>query len=213
MDFIKIFILSGTLLFGGSYAMAHSSEPGRNLGVAGAVYSIAEPDSITEIENRAKEVNWKKHFDEKKMKKAIASYHPTGLKRLPRAVTNKIKIIDMAYTLGADIPDGKGGVLYPRGYTFNPLQFVAFPNTLVIIDGLDKEQVTWFRKSEYALDPKVFLLITDGSYQSIIEELKRPAYYANAALVERLDVQSTPAVARQKGPMMEVLEIAIPKRK
>ncbi len=212
MDFIKTFILSAALLLGGSYAMAHPEEAGRNLGVVGAVYDIAEPDSMTEIENRAKEVDWKKYFNEKKMKRAIAAYHPTGLKRLPRATINRNNTVDMTYTLGADIPDGKGGVLYPRGYTFNPLQFLALPNTLVIIDGEDREQVAWFLGSEYALDPKVFLLLTGGSYQSVMENLKRPAYYADAAFLGRLQVRSTPAVARQKGQMMEVLEIAIPEK-
>jgi len=26
----------------------------------------------------------------------------------------------MTYTTEIDVPDGKGGVLYPKGYTFNP---------------------------------------------------------------------------------------------
>ncbi|NKE70166.1 hypothetical protein [Candidatus Manganitrophus noduliformans] len=193
--------------------MARSEDMGRNLGVAGATYAIAEPDALSEIEARAKEVNWEERFNEKKMKQAVASYRPSGLRRLPRATTTRTRAVEMTYTLSADIPDGQGGVLYPRGYTFNPLQYVSLPNTLVIIDAEDAEQVAWFRSSEYANDPKAFLLLTGGSYSSLIDILKRPVYYADANLIERLKVRSTPAIAIQKGSMMEVQEIAIPSKK
>lgn len=186
---------------------------GQNLGVVGATYAIAEPDALGEIEARAKEVNWGERFNEKKMKQAVASYRPSGLKHFPRAATTRTRVVEMTYTLSADIPDGRGGVLYPRGYTFNPLEYLSLPNTLVMIDAEDAEQVAWFRASEYANDPKVFLLLTGGSYRPVLETLKRPVYYADANLIERLKVRFTPAVAIQKGRMMEVQEIAIPSKK
>ncbi|MCG3113359.1 MAG: hypothetical protein MCM46_16210 [Candidatus Manganitrophus sp. SB1] len=213
MSFIRIFALSMLLFLGGSYEIARSEDMGRNLGVAGATYAIAEPDALGEIEARAKEVNWGERFNEKKMKQAVASYRPSGLRPLPRATTGRTSAVDMTYALQADIPDGRGGILYPRGYTFNPLQYVSLPNTFVIIDAEDAEQVGWFRASGYANDPKAFLLLTGGSYQAMLETLKRPVYYANASLIQRLKVRSTPAVAIQKGSMMEVQEIAIPSKK
>ena len=44
-------------------------------------------------------------------------------------------LVDMTYTLDRDIADEKGNVVYPKGYTFNPLDYITYPGTLVILDG------------------------------------------------------------------------------
>ena len=215
---ILLFLWSSVAHAGESRSGAGALSPGsrggaRDLGVTGATYEIAEPDALSEIEARAKAVDWSKYFSEKKMKQAIASYYPSGLRHLPRASETAIRSVDLSYTLEREIPDGKGGILYPRGYTFNPLQYISLPNTFVMIDGDDADQVIWFRESEYASDPKTLLLLTGGSYQILSEVVKRPVYYANAALIDRLKVRATPAVAAQKGKNMEVVEIAVPSKK
>ncbi len=43
----------------------------------------------------------------------------------------------MTFTLGNDIPDGKGGVLYPKGYAFNPSNYLSLTSLLVVIDSDD----------------------------------------------------------------------------
>ena len=41
----------------------------------------------------------------------------------------------MTYTTEIDVPDGKGGILYPKGYTFNPLEYLTYSKTIIVING------------------------------------------------------------------------------
>ena len=181
----------------------------RNPGTVGAVYPIAEPDALSEIEERARRVDWEKVIGRKIVEKKVVSFRPAGLVPLARAEKGRKYTVDLTYTLSEDIPDGKGGTLYPKGYAFNPLDYVTLPNTLVVLDGADEAQVNWFYSSEHFNDFKTILLITDGSYSELSKELKRPVYYADGAIIDRFDLEAVPAVVRQKGKNMEVQEIAV----
>lgn len=179
----------------------------KELGTVGAVYPIKENDALEEIEERVKQKDWGKYFNDRQEK--IKSFKPEGLNELVRAKENKTYTVDMTYTLNFDIPDGKGGILYPKGYTFNPLDYVIFPKTLVFIDADDKKQLSWLKTSEYNKDEKVILLITGGSYYKVMEELKRPVFYADKVILDKFKIQAVPAIVTQKGRGMEVREIAI----
>lgn len=184
---------------------------GTNLGEVGMTYEIAEPDALLEIENRAKSIDWAKVMSKERHKEKIKSFVPENAVQLAKATESKAYLVDMTYTLERDIPDGKGGILYPKGYTFNPLDYVALPNILVIIDGKDLEQRAWFKSSRYADDYRVMLLISGGSYYEVMNDLKRPVYYTTRELVERLKLRATPSVVVQQGKMMEVNQVVVEK--
>jgi conjugal transfer pilus assembly protein TraW len=180
-----------------------------DLGDIGATYPIAERDALAEIEGRAKAVDWGKAFDRKKTVEKIRNYRPEGMETLPPAREDRVFQADVSWTLDFDIPDGKGGILYPKGFSFNPLAYVFLPNILVVIDGDDKKQVEWFKASSYAKDYRVMLLLCGGSYTRVMEKLKRPAFYADARVVKRFQLKAVPAVIVQKGAVMEVREYAL----
>jgi len=182
---------------------------GRDLGRYGAVYPIVEPDALAEMKRKAARVDWGKYLDREKMARKIREYKPKDLAKLPAARRERAFLADMSYTLDMDIPDGKGGILYPKGYTFNPLDYVNLERTLVIINGNDKRQVEWFRKSPWNKDMNAMLLLTDGSYYTLGERLKRPVFYADRLLVTRLKLQAVPSVAVQKGRFIEVREYEV----
>ena len=119
--------------------------------------------------------------------------------------------MDMTYTLQIDIPDGKGGVLYPKGYTFNPLDYINFTKILVVINGNDPEQVKWFAASEYKGRVDVMLLLTEGHYGHMGKKLDVPLFYADSQIVERLHLAAVPSVVKQEGKEMVVREIAVPR--
>ncbi len=181
----------------------------KTLGTFGATYPIAEPDALEEIEERAKEVDWDKVLNKETTEKTVKGYRPLGLKRLPRAEKNDRFIVNMTYTLTMDIPNGEGGILYPRGYSFNPLNHMVLPNTLVFIDANDPEQVEWFKSSTYATDPKTMILLTSGEYFPLYEQLDRAVFYANDKILTRLQIKALPSIAIQNNSVMEVHEIAI----
>lgn len=180
-----------------------------DLGDVGATYPIAERDALAEIEDRAKAVDWGKAFDPKRMRDKIRNYRPEGMAVLPAAKKDRVFHVDVSWMLDFDIPDGRGGILYPRGFSFNPLAYVFLPNVLVVIDGGDERQIEWFKASSYAKDYRVMLLLCGGSYTRVMEKLKRPAFYADARIVKRFQLKAVPAVIVQKGAVMEVREYAL----
>lgn len=180
-----------------------------NLGIVGKTYPIKERDALDEVEARARKVDWKKQLAKIKP----MSHRPPGLRDLPRVRKADSFLVDMTYILDMDIPDDKGGILYPKGYVFNPLDYVPFTKTMVIINAEDKEQVAWFKTSPYAGRFETLLLITNGSFADTTKAVKQQAFYAVGKVLDRFHVKSVPSVIRQEGRYMRVDEIVVPKGK
>ena len=177
------------------------------LGTYGITYQISEKDALSEIEARARQVDWNKVLDKKK----VENYQgPPDRMSLPRAKKSRSFLVDMTYTTEIDVPDGKGGILYPKGYTFNPLDYVTYPKTLVVINGSDPEQVKWLAGSEYDKRLDVMLLLTEGNFKTVAKKVSRPVFYADRKIIERFKLQGVPSIIRQNGRLMEVTEVALP---
>ncbi len=177
------------------------------LGTFGMTYRISERDALAEIEERSRQVDWNKILDKRK----VENYQgPPDRMNLPRAKRSRIFAVDMTYTTEIAVPDGKGGILYPKGYTFNPLDYVTYPKTLVVINGNDPEQVKWLAASEYDKRLDVTLLLSEGSFGAVAKRVRRPVFYADQKIIERFKLKAVPSVIKQNGRLMEVTEVALP---
>lgn len=181
----------------------------KDIGVSGMTYPIVENDALQEIEQKVKAIDWGKVANRKELEAKIRNYRPRDLPHLKKARHERVFAVDLIWTLDRDLPDGKGGVLYPRGYKFNPLDYVSYPRTIVVLDAADRKQLGWFAKSGLSADPKVLLMITNGGYHDVMQTFRRPVYYVNTAIVKRFKLQYVPAIIVQKGNMMEVREIEV----
>ena len=181
----------------------------KHLDTIGRVFPVAEPDALTEIREAADRVNWHATIGPEAARTKIEHFRPDTLHPLPPAKTDKVFQVDMTYTLGNDLPDGKGGVLYPKGYGFNPLDYVNLTSVLVVIDAEDKRQVEWFKSSPYGSDYHARLLLSGGDYYDLAEQLKRPVFYLMDDVAERLHLAAVPSVVRQNGKKLEVTEVPI----
>ena len=181
------------------------------VGRAGATYPIAEQDAMTELMQKVRRVDWKRQFSD--IRQSVRAFRPPDLARLPRAKHDSTFMVDPTYTLTFHIPDGKGGILYPKGYTFNPLDYVSLPDVLVFIDGADKRQLEWFQESPYEKAPNVMLLLTGGSYPEVEQKLQRPVFYAPEKITKRFRIEAVPSVLYQRGKSLEVKEFEIKKKK
>jgi conjugal transfer pilus assembly protein TraW len=180
---------------------------GKDLGSFGRTYPIAERDALREIEERASQVDWNKVLDRKK----VENYQgPPDKAALPRAQKDQVRLVDMTYTSEIDVPDGKGGILYPKGYTFNPLDYITYPKTIVVLNGKDRQQLSWFKDSEYNGRVDVTLLITEGMSAVVTKKVNRTVSYANISVINRFQLKVVPCVIKQKGRYMEVTEVAVP---
>lgn len=179
----------------------------KDLGVVGETYPVVEPDILAELRQKAAQTDLNK--DRKKILKQIKNFQPADLHNLPRATANLAKMVDMTYTLDRDLIDQDGRVIYPRGYTFNPLDYVTVPGGMVIIDGDDPDQLNWFKNSPYFENHQARLLISGGHAFGLIEKLQRPVFYLTDDIAKRLQLSAVPSLVFQQGNKMQVHEFKV----
>ena len=172
----------------------------------GTTYSIAEKDALVEIEERAKAVDWSKTMPKSR---DLVSFRPVAMSKLPKASRDKRYLVDLTYTLKQDLPNGRGGILYPKGYTFNPLDIVPFDQVLVIIDGDDREQIAWLFTSPLLVNPKTRIMVTAGESRDLAAKLKHPVTYADSRIISRFRVGAVPAIIQAQGKLILVEEVKV----
>jgi conjugal transfer pilus assembly protein TraW len=185
----------------------------KDLGTFGVVYDIVEKDALAELKEKAKAVDFSR--DRNALVKKAKNFTPEDVKDMTmigQARKDRTFLVDMTHSLGRDIKDDKGNIVYPAGYTFNPLAYVAYSRTLVILNGKRPEQTRWFEESPYAKDAQITLLLTDGSYGDLSKSFKRPVFYASTRLIEAFKIEAVPSVVRQSGLYMEVTEVGMPQK-
>ena len=180
-----VLMLTADLVFGGPI----------DVGTFGALYPIAEPDLLDELRSRAASTDWKKYLNPDRMEESVKKFRPEGTAVLPKAEKSQVRRARYVYTLDFDIPDNFGHVLYPKGYSFNPISYLhLWLPKIAAIDASDKKQIDWFEKSGMNSDDKVTLLITGGDYYDLAKRLNRPVFYVSALIAEKLDLRAVPSV-------------------
>ena len=143
----------------------------------GSTYNWKEMNALDEIKIHAKK--WLEKNDIEKLKEQIKE---RLIKRLSEvscsgfvhARESQTYYTTGNYTLPFDIPDPRhpGKILYPKGFSFNPLDYVSLPGSLLIIDLSHPEESKLFPFIiDYAPKP-LTVLLTGGKY---LEALKNYA--------------------------------------
>ena len=181
-----------------------------DLGTVGETYPIVEPDVVEELLQAAADHGIKNNPP---FSRLVKSYQPANLHTLPSTTENRTFLVDVNYTLDRDLLDATGKVIYPQGYTFNPLDYISFPGGLVVINGAEPLQVEWFKKSPYADNHGARLLLSDGFAFDLVRKLKRPVFYLTGDIAKKLQLSAAPSIVVQKEHQMLVQEIVIPQDK
>lgn len=161
----------------------------------GQVYDIAEPDALSEIEQRVQAVDWNKELNKNRDSWGAFKGVP-----LPYAKETRTRTFVPFYTSVIDVPDKYGRIIYPKGYTFNPLQYVHLPQRIVIISPGQEE---WLKGKLQAAD---MVLYTHGDVTKKGENIGRPAFILDSNLQKRLDIKVTPTIVEQEGAHLVISE-------
>jgi conjugal transfer pilus assembly protein TraW len=190
----------------------HGETLAKDLGKYGATYPITEEDAISQLKKAIAKYDWEKF--KIKQKEKIKNFKPKDLVDLPVAKEDKVFKVDMTGAIKEDIIGRDGKIIYPKGYKYNPMEYVFMRRIIVFINGKDEKQIDWYKKSPYPADMRTMLLITDGSYLDVRKKLNTlTVYYANREIIERMGIKAVPSVAVQKGTELEVQEYALKKEK
>ena len=182
-----------------------------DLGKYGQTYKIIEEDAIAQMKKAIAGYDWEKF--KRMQREKIKNYRPKDLVDLPAAQEDKVFKMDMTGSIKEDIVGRDGVVIYPKGYKYNPMEYVFMRRILVFINGKDEKQIQWYKQSPYPVDMRTMLLITDGSYLAVRKKLGTPSvYYANREIIDRMGIKAVPSVAVQKGTELEVRQYALEKQ-
>lgn len=179
----------------------------KDLGTVGATYPVVEPDLVTELKNQAIRQHTARNTVQ--LQDQLKTYQPANLHTLPQATADRSFLVNMDYTVTQDVVDGEGTIIYPRGFIFNPLDYLRFPGGLVVIDGTDPLHITWFQNTNYAQNQQARLLLSDGSAYELTNQLKRSVFYLTTDIAERLQLAAVPSVVVQEDRNVRVHEIKL----
>ena len=183
-------------------SMARAGEIVR-LEPVGPTSAVIETDLVDELRQRAVNV------DVEQLRSAQAQYQPANLQALPRATKDTTTRVDLTHTLEQDLVDAQGTILYPAGFTFNPLRHVSLSSALVVIDGSDPDQVAWFQGSSYGSNRRALLLLSGGLAAALRDELRRPVAYLTEDIARRLQLRAAPSVVMEHDQHLTVREVRI----
>lgn len=170
----------------------------------GRVWPIAEPDALAEIEAKVRTLpaDMSAKFGPRSTWSAMKAA-PLGV-----AVHTLRRSVVPFYTLDSDIRLPDGSLLYPKGYTFNPLSYVTLPQRLVVVHPRD---LAWALQ---VAKPADFILLTGNDGQgpdplTLSERSGRALFILEQRVKERLGLTVAPVIIEQAGQKLELTEVRL----
>jgi conjugal transfer pilus assembly protein TraW len=172
----------------------------------GRTWPIAEPDALAEIEGRVATLprNLAPKFGPRSRWTAMqaAQLAPTTAARARSVVP--------FYTLEMDVALPDGRVLYPKGFTFNPLTYVTLSQRLLIVHA---SELRWALKMAAPTD---WIILAGGAGANpdpvaLGKLAGRPLFLLEERVKDRLGLTTAPVIVRQVGKALQLSEIVPPK--
>ncbi|CCA93235.1 MULTISPECIES: conjugal transfer protein TraW [Novosphingobium] len=170
----------------------------------GRTWPIAEPDALAEIEARTAKLppDMRERFGPR------SSWSAMKAASLAPATRNQTRSVVPFYTLDTDIRLPTGDLLYPKGYSFNPLEYVKLPQRLVVVHPRD---LGWALKTARLTD--FILLAAGGAHDddaiTLSERTGRAIYILEPRIKERLGLTVAPVIITQVGTRLELTEVRL----
>ena len=170
-----------------------------DLGVYGITELIDERDLTEEIQDRVSKIDFAKKKAEAR-ERVWKNYTFTDF--LPVAKKDRVREVDPSVETAEDVPDGQGGVLFPRGLRYNPLKLREFTGRLIVFDATDPQQVELIKDlktdKEYRYTNYISTRLDRENgwdfLKKIQDELNAPVYLLNTDLVLAFQLEAIPAV-------------------
>lgn len=170
----------------------------------GRVWPIVEPDALAEIEAKVRTLpaDMSAKFGPRSSWSAMKAA-PLGV-----ALHTLRRSVVPFYTLDSEIRLPDGSLLYPKGYTFNPLSYVTLPQRLVVVNPRD---LGWALSQAKPTD---FILLTadtghDPDPLTLSERSGRALFILEARVKERLGLTVAPVIVEQVGQKLELTEVRL----
>ncbi len=182
----------------------------KDLGVRGAVWPIAEPDLLAQIETRLGEMEasgemarMRREAVERARQRIEA---PARVEGIEAARVRRTRLFDPSIALDRDVRTADGTLIAARGAQVNPLDAQPLTRDLLFIDGARPVEVAW------ALDhgrPARIVLVA-GRPLELMRVHGRPFFFDQGGrLSKRLGLRATPSVVAAEGSVLRITEVPL----
>lgn len=193
----------------------------KDFGRQGELFPIAEIDMLAWIDQRlhhleatGQTAQMQQGFTQQVEQSA---QRPPPVKGLTTTTKPRVFYIDPSLTLGKDIVDASGKVLYHKGLVMNPFDSSTWPagipkhpfeysHVMVFFDGDDPNQRAFAK--QFQADKPIKWVLTNGSPETLAETLDARTYFDQQGHYSRqFQLRHVPAVIQQDGARWKVTEI------
>ena len=192
-------------------AVGSMNATAKDLGTWGNLWQPAEPDLLVFIQARLKGMEQsgelKKLQDEAVERVKKNAVRPPPVQGLTPAVRYRASVYDPTFTVGETIMDMKGNVIARKGDSVNPLDKVAYNQTLYFIDGDNADQVKWV-KHQIAGQSDFKVILVNGNIRETSETLDEQIYFdQSGVLTTKFGFEHTPVRITRDGRVLKIEQI------
>lgn len=184
------------------YALDKFDTSLEDYGKMGVTYPIKEQHFMEFVKDKQPEIEAKLRKKAEKLKKEILILKKYD-GRFKTVEEERVFYIDTTYTLEDDILDHKGNVLFQKGTTYNPADYVKL-GRYVVIDGNDSNQVKFAVEGNFKK-----IIVSAGDIGKLMNKYKKPFYFLDDNIAERFQIQAVPTVFEGEGKYVKVTEVAL----
>jgi hypothetical protein len=130
---------------------------------------------------------------------ATVREHATRFVDLTTTLEQNIQIRDM---------DGKLRTIYPKGFRYNVLEHIEFPDVFVILNADRQPEMDWYAENWLGED-NVYPIVSQGDVLAITDRYKYQFTKINQIFIDKFEIKATPTVMRQDGSLLRLDEIAV----
>lgn len=213
------------------YALLITQGYSQHLGVYGHTFAIGETNLIDLIQHRLKAMEktgelaaWQKSVVTQVKKSMVA---PPGVK-LNTTTQPEVFYYTPSFTLGRDIVDHLGRLIYPKGLTVNALDNSTYPKVLqgfnpipgfyhmqlIFINGKDEDQLQWVASKLKQLNQNnnhYKVVLTDGNLVYANKSLQiNTRFDQGGFLIQQFGIKAVPSIVDidPKAKRLKITEIS-----
>lgn len=182
----------------------------KDLGVRGAVWPVAEPDLLVQIDARLGEME--ASGETARMRREAAERARQRIEapeRVAGIVTARVhgtRLFDPSITVDRDIRTADGTLIAARGARVNPLDAQPLTRDLLFIDGARRVEVAWALRHGR---PSRIVLVA-GRPLDLMRVHGRPFFFDQGGrLSKRLGLRTTPSVVAAEGRVLRITEVPL----
>ena len=180
----------------------------KDFGTRGATFVILEEGFIKMIDKRLKKIDLLKEQEKIKAKIQKKIHRPAVTNVITRAKSMRTFLYDPTFKLNQEIKLPNGQIVYPKGYTVNPLILTPLDKKLIFIDSDDQIQLDWIQKTNLA--QKDLVILVNGEPNKVSQILERTVYFdQHSQMTNKFGIKHVPAILQQEGNLIRVEECAI----